>query len=221
MSKNTRKKFKSNSQDSVRMFKSNLLEPLSKVHYTVPLFLFIPVILYCLYRCLNAGLWWWEYPITFIIGLVVWTLTEYIMHRYVFHYELPGKIGKRLHFIIHGVHHDYPSDRLRLVMPPSLSIPLAIVFYYFFRSIIPLSYFWCFFAAFLTGYLVYDIGHYAMHHFNFKSGIFKKIKQHHMLHHYQQPEKGYGVSSPLWDYILGSVFDKAQSVKNGSTTGDS
>jgi len=97
---------------------------------------------------------------------------------------------------------------MRLVMPPSLSIPLALLFFFLFKWLIPDIYLWMFFATFLVGYLFYDIGHYAMHHFNFKSGFFKKLKQHHMLHHYQDPDKGFGVSSPLWDLIIGSVFSK-------------
>ncbi|MET1053774.1 MAG: sterol desaturase family protein [Pedobacter sp.] len=143
-----------------------------------------------------------------LAGIFIWTLVEYVMHRYVFHFELPGKWGARLHFVIHGVHHDYPSDRMRLVMPPSLSIPLAFAFFFLFKWLIPDMYLWMFFATFLVGYLFYDIGHYAMHHFNFKSGFFKRLKQHHMLHHYQEPNKGFGVSSPLWDLIIGSVFSK-------------
>jgi sterol desaturase/sphingolipid hydroxylase (fatty acid hydroxylase superfamily) len=202
------KKFISNSQDSVRMFRSGFLEALSKVHFTVPLYVYIPVIIYCLFRSVQDPAAIWQYPIIILGAIVVWTIVEYVMHRFVFHYQLPGKIGKRLHFIVHGVHHDYPSDRMRLVMPPSLSIPLALGFFYLFRSLMPEIFLWPFFATFLVGYLVYDIGHYAMHHFNFKSGIFKKIKHHHMKHHYQEPEKGFGVSSPLWDALMKSGFTR-------------
>ena len=204
----SRKKFVSNSEESVRMFKSDVFEALSKVHFTVPLYLFIPAIVYCIYRSIRSELPIWQYPLVIIFGFLVWTLVEYVMHRYVFHFELPGKIGARVHFIVHGVHHDYPSDRMRLVMPPSLSIPLALAFFYLFKWLVPEPFFWMFFGTFLIGYLIYDIGHYAMHHFNFKSGIFKKIKNHHMKHHYQEPEKGYGVSSPLWDLVIGSMFSK-------------
>jgi 4-hydroxysphinganine ceramide fatty acyl 2-hydroxylase len=204
----SKKKFVSNSQDSVRMFKSDFLEVFSKVHWTVPLYIFIPVIGYCVYRSVQTDLLLWQYPLVMLAGIFIWTLVEYVMHRYVFHFELPGKWGARLHFVIHGVHHDYPSDKMRLVMPPSLSIPLALAFFFLFRLLIPELYLWMFFAIFLVGYLFYDIGHYAMHHFNFKSGLFKRLKQHHMLHHYQDPDKGFGVSSPLWDLIIGSVFSK-------------
>lgn len=205
-----KRNFVSNSQESVRMFKNDFLEGLSKVHFTVPLYIFIPVIAACFY--ISAV----YYPITivqfiacFAGGLFVWTLVEYVMHRFIFHYEPQNKPwAMRLHFIFHGVHHDYPSDAKRLVLPPSVSIPLATLFFFIFRAIVPVSYLYAFFPGFILGYLIYDISHYAIHHFNFKGNVWKKIKQHHMLHHYQNPERGYGVSSPLWDKIFGSDFDK-------------
>ena len=206
-----KKNYVSNSQESVRMFKSDFLEVLSKVHYTVPLYIFVPVILYCTYKSFfEAGISFLLYLGLFIAGLFIWTIVEYIMHRFVFHYK-PNENwqwAQRLHFIMHGVHHDYPSDAKRLVLPPSLSIPLATGFFFLFKALLPVNYIWGFFPGFILGYLFYDISHYAMHHFNFKSGLFKKIKQHHMLHHYQDPEKGYGVSSPFWDKIFRSGFLK-------------
>ncbi|MDB5007047.1 MAG: fatty acid hydroxylase [Mucilaginibacter sp.] len=205
-----KKNYVSNSQESVRMFKSDLFENLSKVHFTVPLFIFVPVIIFCAYKAL------FQIPIgivtfieLFFLGLFVWTFVEYIMHRFVFHYMPPDKPwAMRLHFIFHGVHHDYPSDAKRLVLPPSVSIPLAAGFYFLFNAILPANYVFGFFPGFILGYLIYDISHYAIHHFNFKGNIWKKIKQHHMLHHYQDPGKGYGVSSPLWDKIFRSDFIK-------------
>jgi sterol desaturase/sphingolipid hydroxylase (fatty acid hydroxylase superfamily) len=193
------------------MFKSDFLESLSKVHWTVPLYIFVPVIGYCSYKYFDLmGPNILGYIGLFAFGLFIWTITEYVMHRFVFHYHPSEKLewAQRLHFIMHGVHHDYPSDAKRLVLPPSLSIPLSTGFFFLFRWLLPVDYIWGFFPGFILGYLIYDISHYAMHHFNFKSGIFKKIKQHHMLHHYQDPEKGYGVSSPFWDKIFRSDFLK-------------
>ena len=204
-----KKNYVSNSQESVRMFKNNFLESLSKVHFTVPLFIFVPVILFCFYKAL------FQSPIgivtfieLFFVGLFVWTFVEYIMHRFLFNYMPDKPWALRLHFIFHGVHHDYPSDAKRLVLPPSVSIPLATGFYFLFNALFPPNYVFGFFPGFILGYLIYDISHYAIHHFNFKGSIWKKIKQHHMLHHYQDPEKGYGVSSPLWDKVFRSDFIK-------------
>jgi 4-hydroxysphinganine ceramide fatty acyl 2-hydroxylase len=204
-----KKKYVSNSTESVRMFRSDLLEALSKVHFTVPLYIFVPVILFCIYKSvvLNIGLA--PFVELFALGLFVWTFTEYVMHRFVFHYVPKDKPwAMRMHFIFHGVHHDYPSDAKRLVLPPSVSIPLAVIFYLLFHAILPVNMIWGFFPGFILGYLIYDISHYAIHHFNFKGAFWKKIKQHHMLHHYQDPAKGYGVSSPLWDKVFGSDFIK-------------
>ena len=69
-------------------------------------------------------------------GYLFWTLTEYWLHRIVFHFEPEKGIGARLHWIIHGVHHDHPNDPLRLVMPPALSVPLAALFVYGFYLVI-------------------------------------------------------------------------------------
>jgi 4-hydroxysphinganine ceramide fatty acyl 2-hydroxylase len=205
-----KKKYVSNSQESVRMFKNDLLEVLSKVHFTVPIFIFMPVILFCTYKALfMVGIPVLTYFELFILGIFIWTFVEYIMHRFVFHYAPPDKPwAQRMHFIFHGVHHDYPSDAKRLVLPPSVSIPLATIFYFLFEAILPVNYIFGFFPGFILGYLFYDISHYAIHHFNFKGNLWKKIKQHHMLHHYQDPDKGYGVSSPLWDKIFRSDFIK-------------
>jgi 4-hydroxysphinganine ceramide fatty acyl 2-hydroxylase len=203
------KKYVSNSQESVRMFKSSLLESLSKVHFTVPLIIFVPVIIFCIYKDYENGMGFGTFAWLFLVGVFVWSLVEYVMHRFVFHYAPADKPwAQRVHFIFHGVHHDYPSDRLRLVLPPSVSIPLAFAFYFLFKAILPANEIFGFFPGFILGYLVYDISHYAIHHFNFKGGLWKKIKQHHMLHHYQDPDKGYGVSSPLWDKVFGSDFLK-------------
>ncbi|RFZ85020.1 fatty acid hydroxylase [Mucilaginibacter terrenus] len=202
--------FVSNSQESVRMFKSDLLEGLSKVHYFVPIIIFVPVILVCSYFAYTNNIGVGNYIWLFLAGLFIWTLTEYVMHRFVFHFVPKAPWALRLHFIFHGVHHDYPSDAKRLVMPPSASIPLATAFYLLFNALLPANYIFGFFPGFILGYLVYDISHYAIHHFNFKGSFWKRIKQHHMLHHYQDPTKGYGVSSPLWDKVFNSDFIKKQ-----------
>ena len=130
------KNYVSNKDETVRMFKSDFFEAFSKVHYTVPLYIFLPVILYFLYRSV------WLFELQFlsivsliIIGLFVWTLTEYTLHRFIFHFQPKSKFGQKLHFIFHGVHHDYPNDSKRLVMPPSVSVPLATLFYFIFQMI--------------------------------------------------------------------------------------
>lgn len=203
-----KKNYISNSEDSIQLFKNNLMNSLSKVHFTVPLYIFIPAILFFSYKAFAGGINAPAFALYFIGGLVVWTITEYVLHRFIFHYHPTSEFGKKMHFIFHGVHHDYPRDKKRLVMPPSASIPLATLFYFLFSLLLENQFLFAFFPGFLLGYLVYDMMHYAMHHHNFKNPVLKKIKQHHMLHHYQDPTKGYGVSSSLWDIILKSDFTR-------------
>jgi sterol desaturase/sphingolipid hydroxylase (fatty acid hydroxylase superfamily) len=113
--------------------------------------------------------------------------------------------------MFHGVHHDYPNDTKRLVMPPSVSIPLATGFFFLFKVILGDISVASFFIGFIAGYLFYDISHYAIHHFNMHSKFWLVIKNHHMRHHYQDPELGFGVSSPLWDLILKTGYDVKKS----------
>lgn len=201
------KNFVSNKDETVRMFDNNILEALSRVHPSVPLIVYVPIILYMLYLSI------WEYQLGFLnlaglilLGIFVWSITEYTLHRFIFHYKPSSKIGEKIHFIFHGVHHDYPSDSRRLVMPPSVSIPLAVLFYIIFLSILGEIAIFPFFAGFLTGYLFYDLTHYAIHHFNMHNKFWLAIKNHHMKHHYQDSDKGFGVSTPFWDTIIGTDF---------------
>src|SRR5690606_40833197 len=138
-----------------------------------------------------------------VLGIFVWTFTEYTLHRFIFHFQQKTNFGRRLHFIFHGVHHDYPNDSRRLVMPPSVSVPLALIFFFLFKLIIGNIFVAPFFVGFITGYLCYDMIHYAVHHYNMHNKFWLALKKHHMLHHYKNPGLGYGVSTPIWDDIYG------------------
>jgi sterol desaturase/sphingolipid hydroxylase (fatty acid hydroxylase superfamily) len=206
------KNYVSNKDETVRMFESDFMEAFSRVHYTVPLFIYIPVILVMLYLSVAVySISILNIIVLIIGGLAAWSLAEYLLHRFVFHFKAKSEFGKKIHFIFHGVHHDYPSDSKRLVMPPSVSIPLAVLFFFIFRLIFGESLMLPFFAGFILGYLFYDISHYAIHHFNMHSKFWLAIKNHHMLHHYQDEYKGYGVSSPFWDYVFRTDFIKKKS----------
>lgn len=201
------KNYISNKDETIRLFKNNFLEVLSRVHWTVPLWIFVPIISYLLFRAFYFyDLNYSSVIIWFLIGVFVWTFTEYFLHRFIFHYQPKSEFGKRLHFLMHGVHHAYPKDSKRLVMPPSLSLPLASLFFILYINILGSVIVSPFFAGFLTGYLFYDITHYAIHHFNFHSKFWLYLKNHHIKHHYQNPELGFGVSQPAWDYVFRTNF---------------
>jgi 4-hydroxysphinganine ceramide fatty acyl 2-hydroxylase len=192
----------SNKNETVRMFESDFMEFFSRVHPATPLVLYLPVVGYMLY----VSLWQRQLSIVaaaalFLLGVLLWTLIEYLIHRYVFHYEPKTRWGKRLHYVIHGVHHDYPNDARRLVMPPVISIPLAFLFYGLFVLIFG-SLATAVFAGLVFGYVCYDMLHYATHHFAMKRGARLWLKQYHLRHHFKDDHVGYGISSPLWDYVF-------------------
>ncbi len=199
----------STKDESVPLFKSKLLDIFSRVYWFVPLIFFVPVVAYFTYSSIvNFGFSISSTIGYFIGGLAIWTVVEYLFHRFIFHYEPSSKLGKKLHFMMHGVHHAYPNDSLRLVMPPALSFPLSTGFFIFFYFAFG-QYHAPLFAGFIFGYLCYDMLHYATHHAHFiKTEWFTKLKQHHMRHHFQDPDNGYGVSSAIWDKIFRTEFKK-------------
>lgn len=183
------------------LFKSEFLNFFSRVHPAVPAVVFVPVIVAMEWLGADRGFALWQLALLTLAGIGVWTLTEYWLHRLVFHWEPDNAIGRRMHFIIHGIHHDHPNDKMRLVMPPSVSIPLATLFLVGFWLILGDAAF-AVFGGFILGYLVYDYTHYYVHHFVPKTDFGKRLREHHMRHHFQDHRYGYGVSSPLWDYAF-------------------
>ena len=205
------KQFISNKDESVRIFKNNLFDKCSRYHFLVPVFVFVPVITFFLYLSVSTfSLSFIRILVLFAIGVFTWSLSEYFLHRFIFHYQPKTDFGKRMHFLIHGVHHDYPSDSKRLIMPPPISVPLAILFYFIFYFTLGKVDTCPFFAGFITGYLIYDEMHYALHHFNFKSKFWLSIKNHHMIHHFKDSQNGFGVSSTFWDHVFRTLFKKEQ-----------
>lgn len=189
------------------MFRSNWLDYLSRVKPWVPTAIFGPVILACAAWYFYHVSRVWQGLALLAGGLAAWSLFEYALHRWVFHFKPQSALGRRIYFIIHGVHHDYPNDKLRLVMPPGVSVPLGLI-------ILSLSLLAggpvngpMFFAGFTLGYLIYDNLHYAVHHFNFKNRWFQHLKRHHMMHHFRDPNRGFGFTSPFWDKVFGTDYD--------------
>jgi hypothetical protein len=216
------RRYVSNDDETCRMFGSDLLERLSHVHPAVPHLLYLPVITVMLVAAVRAG----QGPLLMAGllagGALVWSLLEYVIHRFVFHPPQwiedetraltaslpPGQAvipalpswRHKFYFLVHGVHHDYPNDSGRLVMPPSVSIPLAVIFFFLFQWLIgPLTP--AAFAGLVGGYLAYDTTHYFTHHSAGKTALGRYQKKRHFRHHYYDSTRNFGVSSPLWDVI--------------------
>ena len=186
---------------SPQLFQSDFLNYFSRVHPAIPALIFVPVIVAMEWIGGDRGWSAWQLVLLTLGGVGIWTLTEYWLHRLVFHWEPDNDFGRRMHFIIHGVHHDHPNDKLRLVMPPAVSIPLAALFFLGFSALFGDAAF-PLFAGFIIGYLGYDYTHYYVHHFVPKSEFGKRLREQHMRHHFQDHRYGFGVSSPFWDVVF-------------------
>lgn len=199
-----------NSEIPIRLFKSDFLEFFSHISPVTVTIIWLPFSGYLLARGIldrpaNANILF--IPAAFLIGLFLWTLAEYLLHRFIFHFPPRNAWQERVTYLFHGIHHHQPQCKTRLVMPPVVSIPLAAVFYGLFALVLgvilgiphwiaPMV------SGFTIGYLVYDLTHYATHHWPMRSGWAKYLKRYHMMHHYKTPNARYGVSSPLWDIVF-------------------
>ncbi|ETW75957.1 fatty acid-2 hydroxylase 1 [Heterobasidion irregulare TC 32-1] len=143
-----------------------------------------------------------------LIGNVVWTILEYTLHRFLFHvdYYLPDTpMFLTLHFLLHGIHHYLPMDRLRLVMPPVLFTTLSLPFTRLAHKLFPAAVANGIIAGAFFFYVIYDCMHYAMHHTKLPAYL-REQKKYHLAHHYKNFELGFGVTSKVWDYVFNTVI---------------
>jgi sterol desaturase/sphingolipid hydroxylase (fatty acid hydroxylase superfamily) len=200
------------SEVPIRLFKSDFLEFFTHIHPAVIVIIWLPVAIYCMARAVitrAAGVSALYLPAGFLFGVFLWTFTEYTLHRFVFHYEPRTPLQERIIFLFHGIHHAQPQCITRLVMPPAVSIPGGLIYFGLLNLVlgtllgIP-QWIGPIISGLVSGYLVYDLTHYATHHFPMRQGFLKFLKRYHMQHHYKTPKQRFGVSSPLWDLVFGT-----------------
>ena len=198
-----------------RMFKSGFFEAFSKVHPIVPALIFVPIMLWALVSGTQAlGL----LVIPAVLGgLFFWTITEYVLHRFLFHIAPTNLLSRIIYVYLHGIHHHYPDDHFRLVMVPAVSLPLALMFWSLFAAVLPATWVAGAFAGLAIGYLAYDYCHLATHHIKIPRGAWAKPlaavlsgqRKRHLRHHFGNHDYGFGVSTGLWDHVFGTVDPEA------------
>lgn len=202
--------------DSPRLFASDTLEMLSRTHPVVVVIIYLPIIVALVwYGVTKVSLGSWSVTGLFLLGMIAWTFTEYWLHRAIFHWEPQTSWGPRVHFWVHGIHHEWPNDPYRLVMPPAVSIVLFFLFlglFYFLMG----SYSWIFQAGFTFGYLMYDMAHYVYHHRKFSSATLRHWQRHHLLHHFnpRYEDLNFSISVPIWDRVFRT--DRPERSRNDS-----
>lgn len=194
----------------IQVYENELIEKwFAQAHPITPGIWFGWLVAYGLYVGLTRFAWWQGLG-AFLGGVLITTFIEYALHRWAFHFEPKTDKGRFNHFLLHGYHHDFPNDPMRLVLPPIAIWPVAVVVgtvYYFVFG----AYFWVVFGGTALGYIAYDWTHYYTHHFNPKRGLGKWIKRYHMMHHHDSPHHRFGITSPLWDFVFGTFLSPKKS----------
>lgn len=192
---------------SLRFFASPVLEALSRTPWWVVPLLWLPVAALAL---LAVALPPWATAACLAAGVAAWALFEYCMHRFLFHAEVTSPLGVTLQFLFHGCHHKFPTDHLRLVFPPAAAAPLVLLMHRLLHAALPADAGGAVFAGMLGGYVAYDCLHYATHHMPVaKVAPLARVKRAHLAHHYQHPDSGFGVTSPVLDWVFGTIPAKA------------
>lgn len=213
-----------------RLFTADWMEPFSFTSWWVVPLVWLPVAaaLFAPYAMLSTSTPF-RIGACILTGIMVWTLIEYFVHRFVFHIEssLPdATLVRTAHFILHGVHHKIPTDAYRLVLPPALfailGTPIFLLLRPLFTSVVSLSAYHAMFAAGIATYVAYDMVHYAQHHVRVSAAteaaagitnplaaaaaLFATMKRYHMKHHYAGAHhSAFGITSTLWDHVFDTL----------------
>ena len=185
-----------------KVFKNPIIEKLSRTHILVPITIFVGFSAWMVYWVISKGLLGaLDVTWVFLVGLLLFTFIEYMVHRHVFHMIPNSSIKEKLQYAFHGVHHDYPKDKTRLAMPPIMSVTVVAALFFLFRTMMG-EYVFAFLPGFLIGYSSYLGVHFIVHAFQPPKNFFKTLWINHGIHHYKDDDRAFGVSSPLWDFVF-------------------
>jgi hypothetical protein len=183
------------------MFEDLVLERLSVAHPGWPLAIYVTVGAAAVAAAIGRGAGAATAFAWYAGGWLLWSLVEYVMHRFSFHHTPTTIRQVALGYVVHGVHHAFPEDPRRWMIPIAVSIPitaLLLAAFYGLGGLAGLA----MFGGFMHGYIAYDMLHWAIHKNVLRTRAGRFLRRHHMQHHYATPQRRYGVSSPLWDVFF-------------------
>ena len=146
------------------------------------------------------------------IGIFIWTLIEYGLHRFVFHIQVPvpNPYLRELLNASHLGHHAAPRDRGKVLVNPLfgmiVSAMLFAAFYALLRNAFSVS---GLMAGIWIGFLYYEAVHYRVHFSLSGSGFVARQRRAHFYHHFTNNKRCFGVTSPLWDYVFGTTLPRS------------
>lgn len=195
-------------QGTTALFKNPLLEKLARTHIAIPLIIYFIGCSALLYLNFDrAYTTVWEGVGIFFFGVITWSWFEYFMHKRIFHMSPDNKLKEWIQYTFHGVHHEYPRDKTRLAMPPAAAVIILTLLFLLLYLIIG-KYVFTFLPGFIVGYSIYLMIHFAIHTFTPPKGKLGLLWINHSIHHFKDDTVAFGVSSPIWDYILRTMPEK-------------
>ncbi|KAH1041208.1 hypothetical protein GLYMA_09G026800v4 [Glycine max] len=177
------------------------------VWWAIPV-IWLPVVCWFIHNSVQMGLSCPHLALLVVLGIFVWTLLEYSLHRFLFHIKTKTYWGNTLHYLLHGCHHKHPMDGLRLVFPPAATAILLMPFWNLVKLMATPSTAPALFGGGLLGYVMYDCTHYYLHHGQPKTEVPRNLKKYHLNHHFRIQDKGFGITSSLWDKVFGTLPPK-------------
>ncbi|CAJ2657905.1 unnamed protein product [Trifolium pratense] len=193
------------SKEGPRFFQNEVLEFLTlTVWWAIPV-IWLPVVCWFVYNSIQMGLSCPHIAMMVVLGVFVWTLLEYTLHRFLFHIKTKTYWGNTLHYLLHGCHHKHPMDGLRLVFPPAATAILLFPLFNLVKLLSTPATAPAVFGGGLLGYVMYDCTHYYLHHAQPKTEVPRNLKKYHLNHHFRIQDKGFGITSSLWDKVFGTL----------------
>lgn len=128
------------------------------------------------------------------LGVIAWTLLEYLVHRHVLHGLEPFSRW-------HAAHHERPRALLATPTPITAGLFAVLIF----LPLLWLGSLWSSCAitlGILTGFVAYSCAHHAVHHARGQSSWLIQRKRWHALHHRPMAQECYGVSTAFWDHVF-------------------
>lgn len=190
------------SSPRVRLFRNDLLERLtliSPVAFVLTWTVFLGAALYASWGVTSLA----ASIALVLLGILIWTLFEYAMHRFIFHMKLNSAFGQWLIFLTHGNHHEVPGDKYRNIMPPIVSVVVSAgIWAGFYLLLGPAGS--VLYLGFGIGYVVYDGIHYACHQLPMRGPVLGRLRRHHIRHHFAREEGNYAITATFWDRVFGT-----------------
>ena len=170
-----------------------------------PVYFYIALVVCLLALTRSEDLSWRQNVLLISFGILSWTLIEYVLHRFIFHYSARSAFGKKLVYAAHLSHHEMPRMENHFFSSLLVSLPVATA-YLLIAWIVTgsLRAATLLFAGLTAGYFCYEWLHFQAHHRRPRLRLFRYLRKYHLLHHYQTPELRFGVTSPLFDVIMGT-----------------